>query len=114
LAFIKTPKGLRLAPFYDNPSYISIEIDQLLEAIHEPKGSIATKNTDEPSLCDYVMEWNRLGYDEIVKKWQSNVMKAKDQIFQLISSSFISEKRKKAFIALINRRIKELRCILKI
>ncbi len=108
LALIQTPFGFQLAPAYDNPSYLAIEIEMLLGAIHEPKGTIATCHTNEPSLSDYVREWKRLKRSRVVDKFKALVLKSKSRIFQLINDSFMSNKRKKAFSALINRRIEEL------
>ena len=37
LGLIQTNRGLSLAPIYDNPSYLAIEEDFLLDANHEPR-----------------------------------------------------------------------------
>ena len=50
LGFIQTPKGLQLAPFYDNPSYIGLDDDLMLGADLQPRGAIFTEETDEPTV----------------------------------------------------------------
>lgn len=108
LALIQSANGFQLAPAYDNPSYIAIELESLLGAIHEPKGSIITKETKEPSLKDYANEWKRLNYLATVENFRKQILKKQKLIFELISSSFISKKRQQAFSSLIQRRIGEL------
>ncbi|MBA3286143.1 MAG: HipA domain-containing protein, partial [Nitrosopumilus sp.] len=63
LGFIQSPKGMYLAPFYDNPSYVGLDNDLMLEADLQPRGAIFTTETDEPRMKDYIKEWNRLGYE---------------------------------------------------
>lgn len=109
LALIQSPKGYQLAPAYDNPSYIAIELESLLGAIHEPKGSIITKETSEPSLNDYIKEWKRLNYMSAVEDFKKQIFKKEKMLFDLISSSFLSNKRQQAFSSLIQRRIGELK-----
>lgn len=106
LGLIQSSNGTILAPFYDNPCYLALEIDELLSAFHEPRGAIATFETKEPVMKDYVKEWLRLGYiDEI-----ANFAKRIDlnNIENLVNNSFISLKRKEAILKLIKRRYKEL------
>ena len=64
LAFIRSAKGIWLSPFYDNPSALALEDPSMLGADLQPRGSIYTKDTDKPTMKDYVLEWNRLGYGE--------------------------------------------------
>ncbi|MBN2479501.1 MAG: HipA domain-containing protein [Parachlamydiales bacterium] len=109
LALIQSPKGFQLAPAYDNPSYIAIELESLLGAIHEPKGSIATKETSEPSLNDYIKEWKRLNYMYAIENFKKQIFKKEKMLFDLISSSFICSKRQQAFTSLIQRRLGELK-----
>lgn len=106
LAFIQTPKGMQLAPFYDNPSFVGLDDDLMLEADLQPRGAIFTKKTDEPTLKDYVREWNRLGYENVVQDFRNHLNMEKLQ--QLVNNSFLGEKRKKALMRLIMKREKEL------
>ncbi len=107
LGLIQTGQGLRLSPFYDNPSYLALEDPMLLGAFHEPRGAIGTQETIEPVIKDYVKEWLRLGLDEPIKEFRDRV--DLQSILQLISDSFISEKRKQAFTKLVKRRTEELK-----
>ncbi|MDD4294183.1 MAG: HipA domain-containing protein [Candidatus Omnitrophica bacterium] len=107
LGLINTPKGYILSPFYDNPSYLAIEAQDLLTAMLDPRGKIVTKKTNEPTMIDYCLEFKRLGYKNIIKKFYEKI-KIKE-IENMINSSFISEERKEAFKRLIKRRYEELR-----
>ena len=106
LALIQSREGFKLAPFYDNPSYIAIEDKRLLGAMHEPRGAIATKNTIEPTMKDYAIEWDRLGFRDRVNHFLKQI--PIDKIEELIHESFISKKRQLALIRLIKRRYQEL------
>ncbi|MBI3211466.1 MAG: HipA domain-containing protein, partial [Simkania negevensis] len=94
LGFIRSTKGIYLAPFYDNPSALGIENSSLLEADLQPKGSIFTKNSEEPTTKDYVQEWRRLGYQEVIDRLQKACLM--EPIEEMIKVSYISEKRQKA------------------
>lgn len=106
LAFIQSPKGLELAPFYDNPTYLAIEEEWFLEAQHEPRGKIFTLRSTEPKMHDYAIELIRLGYRGNVERFAKKV--DLEKMNSIIVDSFISEKRKKAIEALIKRRFQEL------
>lgn len=106
LGFIRTPKGTYLSPFYDNPSALALETPSLLEADLQPRGSIFTKDTDKPTIGDYVREWNRLGYDLIVDRFKKELSLIKIQ--RLIEKSYLSDKRKNALFRLITKRSEEL------
>lgn len=106
LGFIQSEKGMQLAPFYDNPSYVGLDDDLMLGAELQPRGAIFTKETDEPTLKDYVQEWNRLGYTKVVQLFRKNL--SLDRLQDLVEESFIGEKRKKALIRLIRKREEEL------
>lgn len=107
LGLIQTPSGFHLAPAYDNPSYLAIEMEKLLGAIHEPRGKIATAETEEPRLGDYLREWRRLGHVNVVDHWLNRTNQLKEFLTELIYSSFMSSKRKKAFVSLLHRRLEE-------
>ena len=106
LALIQTKKGYQLSPFYDNPSQLGVEEEAFLEAQLEPRGKIATSNTDEPTMKDYVLEFKRLEFGKVVERFFGNIKP--EAIFDLIDKAFISDKRKKGIKALIERRYKEL------
>ena len=104
----KGPATFEMSPIYDNPSYIGIEDTILLGADLNPKGKIFTAKTQEPTLGDYIDEFCRLGFFEIVYDFIDQVKVKISQIRLLIEDSDISDKRKKAFIKLINKRMGEL------
>ncbi|HEY5234990.1 MAG TPA: HipA family kinase [Rhabdochlamydiaceae bacterium] len=106
LGMIESPKGLYLAPFYDNPSYLGTEIETLLSAQHEPRGQIFTAESKEPKMRDYVKEWLRLGYGEIVERFRQKI--EINTLVALVENSFLSLKRKEAFKKLITNRYLEL------
>ena len=106
LGLIQSGSELSLAPFYDNPSYIALEHPMLLGALHEPRGAIATKKTQEPSMRDYVQEWARLDFAQPIQEFKQQINL--QQIHDLIRQSFVSLKRQKALINLIERRYNEL------
>lgn len=106
LGIIREADGSSLAPFYDNPCYLSLEIPELLGAYHEPRGAIATLETREPVMQDYVKEWIRLGFTEEIKDFADRVDLR--TIEDLVGASFLSSARKGAILRLIQRRYKEL------
>ena len=106
LAFIRSSKGIWLSPFYDNPSALALEDSSILGADLQPRGSIFTKETDKPTMKDYVLEWNRLGYGYVVQRFKKNLHLK--MIQHLIEKSYISEKRKSALLRLILKRHEEL------
>jgi hypothetical protein len=105
IALIETKKGFQLAPFYDNPSYIGIEDNSLLLAQHNPKGKIATSLTNQPTMQDYIVEFHKMGFGELLREFRKKIDNT--SIRQMIDRSFLSEKRKTAFSLLIDRRVKE-------
>lgn len=106
LGFIQSPKGMHLAPFYDNPSFVGLDNDLMLGADLQPRGAIFTKETDEPRMKDYIIEWNRLGYENVVQRFRKAF--SQEKLKQLIDTSFLSEKRQKALFRLICKRGEEL------
>ncbi len=61
LGFIQSAKGMHLAPFYDNPSALGTRrIFNAREQTLQPRGSIFTKETDKPTMKDYVKEWRTI------------------------------------------------------
>jgi len=106
LGLIRTNQGYRLAPMYDNPSYLGIEDERLLNAQLEPRGKIATKKTDEPTMKDYVIEFKRLGFEDIINHFYKMINLEK--ILYLTNNSLVSKKRVEAMNKLIIKRHKEL------
>jgi hypothetical protein len=106
LALIRNASATSLAPFYDNPCYLALEIPGLLGAYHEPRGAIATSETKDPVMKDYVKEWFRLGFKEEVVNFAKRI--DINRIKNLIDSSFICNKRKDAIFRLIQRRYEEI------
>lgn len=106
LGIIESPNESRLAPFYDNPSYLALEHPLLLQAYHEPRGAIITKETEEPTMRDYVKEWNRLDLIEPVIEFKNDVDLSKIQ--NQITDSFLLPKRQQALIKLSTRHFQEL------
>jgi hypothetical protein len=70
------------------------------------EGAIFTKKTDEPTIKDYVDEWNRLGYEKVVQSFRKRF--SIEKLSGIIEGSFIGEKRKKALFRLISKRGEEL------
>lgn len=106
IALVQSPEGFQLSPFYDNPSYLGIESDFLLNAQHEPRGQIYTASSKEPKIIDYVKEWERLGQTATVNKFRTKI--DIEHVMNIIETSFISKKRKESFKRLIHRRYSEL------
>ncbi|MCX6990651.1 MAG: HipA domain-containing protein [Chlamydiae bacterium] len=106
LAFIRSFEGIWLSPFYDNPSALALEDSSILGADLQPRGSIFTKDSDKPTMKDYVVEWNRLGYGDVVQRFKKKLQLK--TIENLIEKSHISEKRKLALLRLILKRNEEL------
>lgn len=106
LGFIQSPKGMQLAPFYDNPTALAIEEHSMLGADLQPRGSIYTKETNKPTMKDYVQEWKRLGYGDVVDRFRKQY--SFDALKKLIHNSNITEKRQKALLKLIFKRGEEL------
>jgi len=102
------PSSFVLSPIYDNPSYIGIEDEFLLGADHNPKGSIETSVTNEPSIKDYINEFIKLGYAEITDSFIEKIESKWDEIILLIQNSKMSSKRKTAFIKILEKRKSEI------
>lgn len=102
------PSKFQLSPIYDNPSYIGMECEILLGADLNPTGKICTQCSNEPTLKNYISEFKRLGHIEIVEAFIEKILQSQTKILKIIDSSSISEKRKMAFIQLINKRIGEI------
>ena len=106
LAFIVTPSKTVLSPIYDNVSYLSLVSGPILGADFNPTGRIATKNSNEPSMKNYVEELSRLGYRDSVVAFAKKIKIPK--IEAVIDQSFCSVAMKQAIKKLVNKRYKEL------
>lgn len=112
LAFLEEANGQTvLSPFYDNPTYIGVEDEMLLGAQHNPKGKIATTKTNEPTMKNYVAEFIETGHKTLVEEFMEDIYLEK--LGQIVSESFISEKRKAALMKIIYERTMELKNALK-
>jgi hypothetical protein len=110
LAYLTKSGGTRiLSPFYDNPSYIGIADELLLGSDLQPKGTIFTQDSEEPTTKNYIMEFRRLQLETAVTAARAKIVSKTSQIFRICNSyPFLSEKRKKALIRLIEVRLSEL------
>lgn len=104
--FIQTIEGFKLAPLYDNPSYLAREEEWLLDSEQNPRGTLLTQNTNTPTIKDYAAEFKQLGFTEVVASFHKAIKLEK--IFLLVDNAFISQKRKEAFKRLIKNRYEEL------
>lgn len=109
LGIIETSTIKKLSPMYDNPSFIGIQDDFLLDADTNPSGSIWTKNSSEPKSNDYFVEFKRLGYEDITNQFRIKVISQHSKIINLIQNFNLGQKRKNALIRLIEKRIGSFR-----
>ena len=107
LAFLVTPSKTILSPIYDNVSYLSLVAGEMLRADFKPTGRIATSETREPTMTNYVKELKRLDQLELVQTFFNKVKMPKIEV--LINESFCSDLMKTALKALINKRSQELK-----
>ncbi|HLB57790.1 MAG TPA: hypothetical protein VJL60_03145, partial [Gammaproteobacteria bacterium] len=104
--FVTTAKDTSLSPIYDNVSYLSLETGHMLKADFNPAGKITTNETDEPTMRDYIKEFNQLGYRADIQEFYKTVKLP--NIFQLIDESFCSSLMKNAIKSLTQKRLLEL------
>ncbi|MEI8295655.1 MAG: HipA domain-containing protein [Alphaproteobacteria bacterium] len=102
IALIETSKGFQLAPFYDNPSYLGIEAEYLLLAQHNPRGKIATSHTLNPTIEDYIQEFERLGFHTTILSFVKQLQQL--DIDHILDTPLLSEKRRTALSTLIHNR----------
>ena len=107
IAFIEKAGRYRLAPFYDNPSYIGMEDTAFLRADHSPRGRITTGNSSEPVMTDYIEEFTRLGYENVVEEFRSKIVTGK--MNKLSGWRFLSDDRAGALDRLIVKRTGQLK-----
>jgi hypothetical protein len=104
---VQSSKGARLAPFYDNPSFLGIEDEAIIGAQFEPKGKIFTTESNEPGMKDYVREFKKLMHEDAVMAFYKKI--DIEHIDSLVEAAFMSEARKAALQRLIARRYGELK-----
>ena len=73
IALIETVKGKRLAPLYDNPSYLGLESGEILNAHFAPKSLIWTKHSKEPLMQECLFELERINAGHVVNIFYENV-----------------------------------------
>ncbi len=105
LGIIETASGKKLAPMYDNPSCLGIEEDFFLMADINLSGSIWTKTSKQPKPVDYIDEFQRLGYEVIVKKFCNNVVLQSGNIIKTIKHAELTQLRKDALTKLFQKRM---------
>ena len=104
LGIIDFGKGKKLAPLYDNPSYLGIAKDDLLKYSFNISGCIRTSRTEKPKVKDYIQEFNALGFNKVCLKFIDRVFNQHLNIENKVNVSEISERRKKAFICFLQSR----------
>lgn len=107
LGIIVTSSLKKLAPMYDNPSCLGIEDDFFLVSDINPSGSIWTKDSKHPKPTDYIKEFQRLGYEDLVNAFIAKVIAQSSNIITIVQNANLSQKRKNALIKLLNKRIEE-------
>jgi len=105
LGIIETSSTKKLAPMYDNPSCLGIEEDFFLLADINPSGSIWTKTSKRPKSADYIEEFQRLEYENIVKKFCNNVALQSSNIIKAIENADLTQIRKDALTKLLQKRM---------
>ncbi len=110
LAYLTKSGGVRtLSPFYDNPSYLGIAEELMLESDIQPKGTIFTRDSEEPTTKHYIEEFKRLDLEAAVESTKAKFTSKSAFIFQTINGfKFLSEKRRSALIRLVESRMEEL------
>lgn len=107
LGIIVTSSFKKLAPMYDNPSCLGIEDDFFLVSDINPGGSIWTKDNKHPKSFDYIKEFQRLGYGDLVNAFIIKITSQSSNIIKAVEVARLSQKRKDALIKLLNKRIEE-------
>jgi hypothetical protein len=107
LGIIDTGTTKKLSPMYDNPSFIGIQDDFLLESDTNPSGCIWTKSSRYPKPKEYIDEFQRLGYESIVEEFRYKIIAKSTDIISLVEKIDLGQKRKNSFLKLIKKRIKD-------
>ena len=107
LGIIDTGKNRKLAPMYDNPSFLGTEKDDFLSVHFNPSGCIWTSESKEPKLSDYIKEFKKLTLERACQKFIKKIIHQFPLFINEIKNSEISERRKKAFIKLLKNRLED-------
>ncbi len=107
LALMVTSQKQRLAPIYDNPSYLGLESGAMLRGNFSPRGKIWTKASQEPEMIEYLAEFERLNILGIAKDFfrKISILKIQTCIDESIS---LSMGMKQAMRKLILKRYRDL------
>jgi hypothetical protein len=106
LGIIVTSRGSKLAPIYDNPSVVGIHAGDWLKADIGFEGRIPTKDSEHPTISDYVVEFARLGYQDQIDRFRK--LAKLERVEGLISKSFCSDLMKLAITRMIRKNHDEL------
>ncbi len=108
LGIIETGKNRRLAPMYDNPSFLGIQKDdEFLLAHYNISGVIRTSDSTKPKLLNYIREFKRLKLDKPCHNFIKKIIDKFPLLIEEIQNSEISKRRKTAFINLLNDRLED-------
>lgn len=107
LGIIDTGKNQMLAPMYDNPSYIGIAKDELLDIPFNISGCIQTSASKKPTVKDYLKEFKKLGFSKVCTHFIEKLINKSPEIIKEVNHSEISKRRKNAFIKFLNNRKKD-------
>ena len=108
LGIIDTGKSKRLAPMYDNPSFLGIQKDdKFLLAHFNISGKIQTSDSKEPKLLDYIKEFKKLKFKKPCLKFITKMICQFPIFIEEIKKSTISKRRKQAFINLLKTRLQD-------
>ena len=107
LGIIDTGKNQILAPMYDNPSYLGLAKDELLDIQFNISGCIQTSVSKKPTIRDYLKEFKKLGFSKICVHFIEKLINSSPEIMKEVKHSEISKRRKNAFIKFLNSRIKD-------
>ncbi len=110
IGLITTSRQCKLAPIYDNPSWLGLESGSMLRAQFSPTGRIETYHTRNPVMKDYVTEFLRLGYETTLRRFAKRI--DLEIISRLIVGSSCSPLMKDAIIRLVHERAKEITHVL--
>lgn len=106
LAIIETAQEKRLAPIYDNPSYLGLESGGMLKAHFSPKGKIWTAGSKEPGMKEYLDELLRLDALEVAMDF-FDALPIERLRLTINEAVCLSESMKNALLKLINERYSE-------
>jgi len=106
IGLITTSRQCKLAPIYDNPSWLGLECGSMLRAQFSPTGRIETYLTRNPVMKDYVTEFLRLGYETTLRRFAKRI--DLDVISRLVVGSTCSPLMKEAILRLVRERAKEI------